>query len=99
MVADHRLRASKFSSNSSGRFSWRALLYSLYVASLLILIRSIFRIIEFQEGYRGFVDIHEFFFYVFDTLLMFAVMAIFAVFHPGLILVGPYVAQAQPNST
>lgn len=96
MVADHRLRASKFSSNSSGRFSWRALLYSLYVASLLILIRSIFRVIEFQEGYRGFVDIHEIFFYVFDTLLMFAVMANFAVFHPGLILVGPYVA---PSTT
>lgn len=33
--------------------SWRRLMYILYIASLLILVRSIFRMIEFQQGNTG----------------------------------------------
>lgn len=65
---------------------WRTLLYALYAASILILIRSIFRIVEYLNGNDGFIQRHEVFAYVFDGVLMFAVMALFNSFHPGLII-------------
>ncbi|KAE8332915.1 RTA1 like protein-domain-containing protein [Aspergillus sergii] len=64
-------------------FNWRRLLYALYGASALILIRSIFRLIEYAQGNGGYLVAHEWFMYVFDALLMFGTMLIFHVEHPS----------------
>ena len=65
---------------------WNAVLYSLYVASILILVRSVFRIIEYLNGNDGFIQRHEAFLYVFDGVLMLSVMIIFNIIHPGKII-------------
>jgi RTA1 like protein len=65
---------------------WRTLLYALYAASVLILVRSIFRIIEYLQGNDGFIQRHEVFGYVFDGVLMLTVMVIFNNVHPGSII-------------
>lgn len=67
---------------------WRGLLFALYTASVLILIRSIYRVIEFAQGNNGYVISHEVFLYVFDASMMFLVMIVMNVFHPSVIL-GP----------
>ena len=49
---------------------WRTLNLTLLGISLLILIRSLVRAIEFIQGSKGFIISHEYFLYVFDALLM-----------------------------
>ncbi|KAJ5608670.1 hypothetical protein N7528_009237 [Penicillium herquei] len=79
---------AKDSINISGLFSrdWRGLLFALYTASVLILIRSIYRIIEFAQGNSGYVISHEVFLYVFDASMMFLVMIVMNLYHPSVVL-------------
>ncbi|KAJ5081190.1 hypothetical protein N7456_013428 [Penicillium angulare] len=67
---------------------WRGLLSALYIASVLILIRSIYRVIEFAQGNSGYVISHEVFLYVFDATMMFLVMIVMNSFHPSVVLQG-----------
>ncbi|KAL6415779.1 rta1 domain-containing protein [Ilyonectria robusta] len=68
---------------------WRRLLVVLYVTSLLILVRSVFRVIEYVMGHDGVLQSKEVFIYVFDILLMAGVAIIFNVFHPSEVLTAP----------
>lgn len=65
---------------------WRGLLFALYTVSVLILIRSIYRVVEFVQGNNGYVIGHEVFLYVFDASMMFLVMIVMNVFHPSVVL-------------
>lgn len=69
---------------------WRKHLYTMYGASLLIMVRSIFRAVEYLQGFNGYILRHEMYLYAFDALLMFAVMVLFNAIHPSEI-----VARAQ----
>jgi hypothetical protein len=62
---------------------WERQLYALYGASLLILVRCIFRLIEYAQGNAGYLISHEVFLYVFDASLMFATMVWMACIHPS----------------
>ncbi|RKL41651.1 hypothetical protein BFJ72_g5543 [Fusarium proliferatum] len=62
-------------------FPWKLDLNVLYTVSILILIRSIFRVVEYTQGNGGFLISHEVFLYVFDALLMVMVMAIFLIWY------------------
>ena len=55
----------------------------LYAASGLILVRSIFRVVEYLQGNKGYLISHEIFLYIFDTVLMAAVMVLFAIWYVG----------------
>jgi RTA1 like protein len=69
-----------------GRFSWRSLLFALFVTGLAIFVRSIFRVVEYLNGNGGYIQSHEVFAYVFDGVLMLVVMLLMNVFYPGYIL-------------
>jgi len=62
---------------------WKRQLNTLYGASLLILIRCIFRLIEYAQGNDGYLISHEVFLYIFDAVLMFATMVLMAWIHPS----------------
>ncbi|KAM0322762.1 hypothetical protein ACHAQA_009353 [Verticillium albo-atrum] len=62
---------------------WRTILFMLYAVSGLIMIRSIFRVIEYAMGNDGYLLSHEWTLYIFDALLMFVVVALFAWYFPG----------------
>ena len=62
---------------------WPKHMYALYSTSILILIRSIFRVAEYVQGSDGVLLSTEAFIYVFDATLMFLVMAVFVVIHPS----------------
>ncbi|KAK5778443.1 hypothetical protein RI543_004108 [Arxiozyma heterogenica] len=57
--------------------SWKSLNLILLINSILILIRSIVRVVEFLEGFSGYISSHEWFLYVFDALPMFCLTLIF----------------------
>ena len=62
---------------------WKKHMAALHSSSVLILIRSIIRVVEYIQGTDGVILSHEVFIYVFDGLLMFFVMVIFVVVHPS----------------
>lgn len=55
----------------------------LYVGSMLIMVRSLFRAIEYLQGFDGYLLKHEAYLYIFDALLMFFVMVLFNWIHPA----------------
>lgn len=67
---------------------WRALMKVLIGASLLILVRSVFRVVEYLGGNDGFLLRKEVFLYVFDSVLMVAVMGLFNWCFPGEVVGG-----------
>jgi heme/copper-type cytochrome/quinol oxidase subunit 2 len=73
----------------SGTTTWEVVMTGLYVASILILIRSIFRLIEYAQGNNGYLISHEAFMYVFDSTLMFFAMVTMSIFHPSKVLSRP----------
>ncbi|SCU86682.1 LANO_0C08856g1_1 [Lachancea nothofagi CBS 11611] len=56
---------------------WKVLNINLFVCSILILIRSIIRLIEFIQGYSGYIMVHEWFLFVFDGMVMILVVVLF----------------------
>jgi len=62
---------------------WQRHMFALYIVSALIMVRSIFRIIEYLQGNNGYLLRHEVFLYIFDALLMFMVMVLFNWVHPS----------------
>lgn len=62
---------------------WKKDLNMLYTVSVLIMVRSVFRVIEFIMGYEGYLLQHEWTLYVFDAVLMFFVMVIFFIRYPA----------------
>ncbi|KAF2472796.1 RTA1-domain-containing protein [Lindgomyces ingoldianus] len=62
---------------------WKRHIYALYAASTLIMIRGVFRVIEYLMGNSGYLLRHEYFLYIFDAFLMFLVMGLFNWIHPS----------------
>ena len=76
-----RMYKSSYADMNQGKVAWKRHLWVLYATSALILIRSIFRIVEYLQGNSGYLISHEVFIYVMDALLMAIVMAIFAIWY------------------
>ncbi|TVY62778.1 Protein RTM1 [Lachnellula suecica] len=76
-------RMVKVPTSRSSEVPWKKHLLALYISSGLIMVRSIFRVIEFIQGNAGYVFTHEWFLYVFDALLMLGVLGLFCWVHPG----------------
>ncbi|KIL86244.1 hypothetical protein FAVG1_10641 [Fusarium avenaceum] len=68
---------------AQGDTPWRKHLMALFIGSALIMVRSLFRIIEYLQGFSGYLLSHEVYLYIFDALLMLAVMVLFNVLHPS----------------
>lgn len=62
---------------------WQKHMAALHASSVLILIRSIIRVVEYIQGTEGVILSNEVYLYVFDGLLMFLVMVVFVVVHPS----------------
>ena len=58
-------------------------MWVLLVASALIFIRSVFRVVEYVQGTKGYLLRHEVYTYIFDAALMFGVVVLFNVVHPS----------------
>ena len=65
--------------------------FKLFVAAIIIsdaaiLIRSIYRIVELAQGWRGYLITKQPWFYAFDTAPMIICIAIWVIGHPGITL-------------
>jgi hypothetical protein len=80
-----------------GCIPWKQHLKSLYSISTLILMRSIFRVIEYAMGDNGYPLKHEWTLYVFDSVPMFTSMVMFGVWHPSALK--PFLGQQVPSNS
>ena len=62
---------------------WKKMMHMLYLVSGLIMIRSLFRVIEYITGTDGYLMVHEWPLYVFDTIFMLGVLVLFYFYHPS----------------
>ena len=80
-IFDSRIRHHPTPKSQSSALPWQKHMYALYAASVLIMIRSIFRVVEYVQGNNGYLMRHEWFLYIFDALLMFTVLVIYNFVH------------------
>ena len=86
VVVNRRLRKHPTEKVVRNNIPWQRMLYMLYIVSALILIRSVFRVVEYIQGNAGYLLRNEIWLYIFDALLMAIVMLIFLLYHPALLL-------------
>ncbi|KAI9671855.1 MAG: hypothetical protein M1831_003383 [Alyxoria varia] len=78
-----QFRAQRYSGGINRGGIWERHMAALYVSSSLILLRSVVRVVEFLQGYNGYIMKHEVFIYVFDALPMLIAVVIFNVIYPA----------------
>ncbi len=83
LVFHLRVQKAPTARSASHDVPWRKHLHALYFASILIMIRSIFRVIEYVQGNAGYILSHEVFLYIFDSVLMLGVMVLLNIVHPS----------------
>ncbi|KIE03658.1 RTM1-like protein, partial [Metarhizium majus ARSEF 297] len=62
---------------------WQQVVLSVYISSVLIMVRCIYRVCEFAEGMNGYAFRTEWLFWVFETLPMIGAIGIFVIYHPS----------------
>lgn len=84
VVFHMRMRRNPTGAAMNPNSRWENVLHMLYGVSILILIRSVIRVIEYVGGQDGYLLTHEWTLYVFDAFFMFITMVIYAWKFPGL---------------
>lgn len=80
----HRRISGKPTRNAlTVRTPWRKLLIVLYVSSSLIMVRSVYRVIEYILGSDGELQSKEVYLYILDALPMLIVALSYNLFHPS----------------
>jgi hypothetical protein len=82
IIFEKRIRRSPTPESLLPGIPWEKLLYMLYAVSALIIIRSVFRIVEYVLGYDGYPLSHEWTLYIFDSVPMAIVMVVFFIWYP-----------------
>jgi hypothetical protein len=78
---DYAIHKAPTVQSYSSNIPWHKHLKVLYLASILISVRSVFRVVEYAQGNDRYLLRHEYFLYVFDSMLMFPVMVVFNIVH------------------
>ncbi|KAJ5651413.1 uncharacterized protein N7484_005136 [Penicillium longicatenatum] len=83
IIFANRIKLNPTSATTQGESPWKKHLYSLYAISAMILLRSIFRVIEYGLGNDGYLLASEWPTYVLDATPMFIAMVCFAIWYPS----------------
>ncbi len=88
--------AVRFNFTSKLKKNWQAILRVTNVASACILIRSVYRMVDFSLGRDGYTQSHEWCMYCFDALVIFPVVVLYIYWHPSKYL--PYLGFRLPKN-
>jgi hypothetical protein len=87
LVFRRRINARPTIETVGSASGWESSLRMLFLVSILIMIRSIFRVVEYASGHDGYLLQNEWPMYVFDSILMVGVMGIYYRWYPTSIVV------------
>ncbi|KAL7621123.1 hypothetical protein AAE478_008437 [Parahypoxylon ruwenzoriense] len=82
VLFQYRYQRYKVAAPAYDGTGWKGSMNMLYAVSGLIMVRSIFRVVEFIAGQDSYLFSHEWPAYVFDAVLMWLVMVIFFLWYP-----------------
>ncbi|KAF4468838.1 hypothetical protein FALBO_4249 [Fusarium albosuccineum] len=63
--------------------AWQASIYMLYATSIMVMVRNVFRVVEYAMGSDSYLFTVEWDVYVFDAVLMAVTMALFLWYYPS----------------
>lgn len=86
LIFDLRIRKRPTATSLGLTTPWKKLIWVLYLSSVLILIRSVFRIIEYVMGSDGELLQKEVYLYIFDAVPMIVTSVAFNWFHPSRVI-------------
>ncbi|RSL50830.1 hypothetical protein CEP53_008655 [Fusarium sp. AF-6] len=86
LIFHTRIHSNPTQASRELQVPWKKLIYILYATSVFIMIRSVFRIVEYIMGRGSELQDNEFWLYVFDASLMAMTSMLFNGFHPGRVL-------------
>lgn len=87
IIAYHRKRSqSENMIATDSRYSWISAVKTFYCLCALFFIRNIFRLVEYADGWGGFIFNHSVFAYIFDAFPMLLVLLVLSIIHPGFML-------------
>ncbi|TGO65901.1 hypothetical protein BOTNAR_0073g00260 [Botryotinia narcissicola] len=89
LVFERRMRREPTPESFVVEANWIHHLHCLYVISVLILVRSIFRVVEYAAGQKGYPLMHEWTLYTYDTVPMWIVTVLFFIWYPSQFQVKP----------
>ena len=96
-IFQHRILRYPTGRSKAIAVPWQKHLVILYVASALIMVRSVVRIAQYIQGSDGVLQQNEVFLYVFDGTLMFLVMVLYNVWHPSQIITKHLLAKTSTD--
>lgn len=79
------MNARPTSSSSDPQLAWRQYLKILYIASGLVLVRCLYRVIEYASSSEAFKG-NEIYGHVFHAMLMLVIVVIYVVYYPSRLL-------------
>ncbi|KAL0934369.1 RTA1 domain protein [Colletotrichum truncatum] len=82
-VSFHRSINKAPTGRSNSSIPWRRHMNALYLGSFLIMVRSLFRAVEYLQGFDGYLLRHEAYLYIFDAVFMLLTMILFNYIHPA----------------
>ncbi|KAK5043550.1 hypothetical protein LTR84_011410 [Exophiala bonariae] len=85
LIFHSRIRKQPTPKSTRPEIQWQTMLHVLYGVSLLIMVRNLFRVVEYGLGRDGYLLSHEWPLYVFDAALMSLVMAALLWWFPTMI--------------
>ena len=97
LVFHRRMLKTPLHAVGDTQLPWTRYMKILYLASCLVMIRSIYRVAEYVQGSDGYLQSEESFVYIFDATLMFLTCVLFNIFHPSGILSGYHKARTDPD--
>ncbi|KAJ1324630.1 RTA1 domain-containing protein [Microdochium nivale] len=82
-IFHRRYQKSCVSAAGLTKAGWKETMMMLYTVSTLIMVRSLFRVVEYVLGPAGYPLMNEWTLYVFDASLMVVVMLVYYIYWPG----------------
>jgi hypothetical protein len=82
VIFQRRINRRPTVESNSSSIPWKQSMRMLFVVSGLIMVRSMFRVIEYAMGNDGFLLRHEWPIYIFDAVLMVTVIIVYYLWYP-----------------
>jgi hypothetical protein len=83
IVFDLRICRAPTAKSLQTSSKWKVDLRIMYITSALIFVRSVFRLVEYSQGNKGWLITREWTLYVFDATLMWITLVLFNIWHPS----------------
>lgn len=85
VAKEHKRLSVVLLTPSQGIHSWKSYVIVIYIVLFLLFARYVYRVIEYAQGFGGYIFRHAVFAYILDGGLMALLMLLLCIIHPGFV--------------